>query len=375
MVVFKRGRLKIKCLEFHVRPLKQANLLYDMASGVVYGNEEVSEGHFKNIEHFDNIVKQGRSLPGKENVNRGKCEVETDKANMTFAQVAVSYMGPKYEEINCWTANPVSKTDQSCAKPRKSEAQRAEQEEKEFTLQDYNMSHPNRGKAIIMNNKEFQIPKLKVRNGTDQDASALNECLSNLGFKVARFDSLTAKDMRFHLKEAAALDHRDNDCFILAIMSHGGDGYVYGTDARIYIEEIIDIVKGTISLAGKPKIVIIQACRGNTKDGGIEIDASPERGSLFLPEIIPTMADFLIFYSTVPGYVSYRCSKNGSWFIQSLVKVLKKLSRTMDLLTMMTIVNQSVARMISDDKEKQISCVTSMLTKKVYFTDKKKSTN
>lgn len=41
-------------------------------------------------------------------------------------------------------------------------------------------------------------------------------------------------------------------------MSHGGDGYVYGTDARIYIEEIIDIVKGTISLAGKPKIVIIQ---------------------------------------------------------------------------------------------------------------------
>lgn len=57
-----------------------------------------------------------------------------------------------------------------------------------------------------MNNKEFQIPKLKVRNGTDQDASALNECLSNLGFKVARFDSLTAKDMRFHLKEGNILN-------------------------------------------------------------------------------------------------------------------------------------------------------------------------
>lgn len=270
----------------------------------------------------------------------------------------------------------VSKTEQTCVIcKRRSKAQRAVQEETEFTLQKYNMSHPNRGKAIIMNNKYFD--KAGVREGTDQDASALNECLSNLGFEVTRFDSLTAEEMRFNLQEAAKLDHSDNDCFILVIMSPGEDGYVWGADekTKIDIAEIIDLFKGTNSLAGKPKIFIIQACRRNKQDGGIEIDASPERGSLFLPEIIPTMADFLIFYSTVPGHASFRCPQNGSWFIQSLVKVLKKHSRTMDLLTMMTIVNQSVARMItrdtepSLDKKKQISCVTSMLTKNVCFTD------
>lgn len=66
------------------------------------------------------------------------------------------------------------------------------------------MNHLNRGKAIIMNNKYFRNG-IKVREGTDKDASDLDECLSKLGFEVTRFDNLTAEGMRCKLREGDVL--------------------------------------------------------------------------------------------------------------------------------------------------------------------------
>lgn len=64
----------------------------------------------------------------------------------------------------------------------------------------------------------------------------------------------------FFLLTAATFDHKNNDCFVLAILSHGEEGYIWGTDAMIYINDLIDLFKGTTcpSLAGKPKIFFIQ---------------------------------------------------------------------------------------------------------------------
>lgn len=77
------------------------------------------------------------------------------------------------------------------------------------------------------------------------------------------------------------------------------------------------------------------------------------------------------------GYYSWRNSTNGSWFVQALSEVLMKHGQTLDLLTMMTRVNQIVANKFQSNtshsdmnEKKQIPCVTSMLTKEVYFTSK-----
>jgi len=43
-----------------------------------------------------------------------------------------------------------------------------------------------------------------------------------------------------------------------------------------------------------------------------------------LAETIPNEADFLISYATVPGYVSFRCPTNGTWYIRSLSANLTK---------------------------------------------------
>lgn len=93
---------------------------------------------------------------------------------------------------------------------------------------------------------------------------------------------------------------------------------------------------------------------------------------------IPVHADFLIAYSTIPGFYSWRNTTNGSWFMQSLVDELNANGKKHDILTLLTFVNQRVAvdfeSCVPDcpimHQQKQIPCVTSMLTRILRFTDK-----
>nr|XP_034311529.1 caspase-7 [Crassostrea gigas] len=287
----------------------------------------------------------------------------------------------------------VSNTDVPEAKPvsgtyasqfEKSKAQSdipvatSKQTSTEFFSHKYKMDYPNRGKAIIINNKTFNAGTgLNVREGMDQDASALYNCLSKLKFDVDLKHNRTADEIKATLQKAAKLDHRDNDCFICAILSHGGDGYIWGTDRMIPINDLIEPFKGNecLSLAGKPKIFFIQACHDDMNVGdGKEVEPQFSRLK------IPSEADFLIACSVVPGYYSWRNERNKAKcpsFVQALSDVLEKHGQKMDLLTMMTHVNQIVGKKFQPDtshpdmnEKKQIPLVTSMLTKEVYFTIK-----
>jgi len=62
-------------------------------------------------------------------------------------------------------------------------------------------------------------------------------------------------------------DHSTYDSAVIVILSHGRNGKIYGTDCReIPIENIVASLDTAHcpDLAGKPKIFIIQACRGGT---------------------------------------------------------------------------------------------------------------
>lgn len=58
----------------------------------------------------------------------------------------------------------------------------------------------------------------------------------------------------------AKQDHTNSDCFVCFILSHGDEGYVYGTDNKVPIDELVLPFKGHAcpSLAGKPKLFFIQ---------------------------------------------------------------------------------------------------------------------
>ena len=259
----------------------------------------------------------------------------------------------------------------------------------------YKMDYPRRGKAVIINNRTFS-PRLEregltERKGTDTDASRICKRLQQLGFLVEKHQDVKAKEMIQILHQYSSEDHSDADCFVCVLLSHGEPDMIYGSDDKVELTYIFQLFDGINcpSLRGKPKIFIIQACRGRQFDEGKEIpvalnviDAKRDFETAF-PEPeeiirIPNEADFLIAQSTVPGYYSWRNSLNGSWFIQALVRILDKYGTTTDILRLLTKVNREVAYNFKSNttdpgttRMKQIPAFTSRLTKDLYFHPKK----
>ncbi|XP_065842395.1 caspase-3-like [Oscarella lobularis] len=249
----------------------------------------------------------------------------------------------------------------------------------------YQMKSRPRGHAIIINNKNFTGGRMKVRTGTNRDANGLNDLFQWLQFEVTRHDDLTVARIRDVTSELARMDHSAYDCFILAILSHGENGEIYGTDEKlISIEDIISQFETNQSLIGKPKLFFLQACRGGQLDRGVtetdgiidDVDlAGPIEIVLGEDEVdarlssLPTQADFLLSYATTPGFVSWRNQSKGSWYVHSLVDVFYKYAKDEHLLELLTRVNNEVATQFesSTGKKKQIPSPVFMLRKKLYF--------
>ena len=173
------------------------------------------------------------------------------------------------------------------------------------------------------------------------------------------------------------MNHDKYDCLMVAILTHGDYGDVlYGTTGEgIMIQEVIETFSGTRcpSLIAKPKIFIIQACRGRRHNQTVEsndtyaMHESIDSGT----SMHPSISDYLVAYSTIPGHVSIRNNKNGSIFITTLVKVLRRHAKDEDLFTMLERITNEVTeyepRSAKLQDSKQIPEVQSTLRKKVYF--------
>ncbi|CAL1532218.1 unnamed protein product [Lymnaea stagnalis] len=246
-------------------------------------------------------------------------------------------------------------------------------------LQYYRMDYPKRGTAVIINNETFLRCDLSDRDGSEVDAERMERLFKSMGFeKILRRDNLTADEIRRELDEGKTWqDHSESSCFVCVLLSHGDHEYVYGTDEGIEVSEIFQPFRGNNcrSLVGKPKLFFIQACRGELDDDGADVvDAAIMEPRDTVVRRIPSDADFFIAYSVVQGYASWRHTELGSWFIQAVVKIFQENWRRLDLLTMMTRVNRMVAYEFESNtgdakshRKKQMPCVTSMLTKDVYF--------
>lgn len=73
------------------------------------------------------------------------------------------------------------------------------------------------------------------------------------------------QEMATFIREFAKMNHSTFDCVILAILTHGVEGALYGVDEKkLAVEDVFKYFDATRAptLIGKPKIVILQACRG-----------------------------------------------------------------------------------------------------------------
>ncbi|XP_066137368.1 caspase-6 isoform X2 [Saccopteryx bilineata] len=215
----------------------------------------------------------------------------------------------------------------------------------------YKMDHKRRGLALIFNHERFFWHlTLPDRRGTNADRDNLQRRFSDLGFEVKCFNNLKAEELLLKL-------HEGDKCQ---------------------------------SLVGKPKIFIIQACRGSQHDVPvIPLDAVDHR--TYRPEAnvtevdaasvytLPAGADFLMCYSVAEGYYSHRETVNGSWYIQDLCEMLRKFGSSLEFTELLTLVNRKVSQRRVDicvDRsaigKKQVPCFASMLTKKLHFFPKSK---
>ncbi|XP_039611001.1 caspase-1-A-like [Polypterus senegalus] len=185
--------------------------------------------------------------------------------------------------------------------------------------------------ALLINNVEFDNPKMK-RNGAMEDQSQMKRLLEELGYTVDIHNNLSAQEVEKALKNFASHeDHKLSDSTFVVLMSHGlrngicGKHYQDGDTDIFCIDKIFDILntKNCGALREKPKVIIIQACRGS------------ENGSVWVSDSLPPLSedglkkthkekDFICFCSSTPDTVSWRHPHEGSLLIQRTVEVFRQ---------------------------------------------------
>ncbi|XP_077168174.1 caspase-9 [Paroedura picta] len=261
----------------------------------------------------------------------------------------------------------------------------------------YTLNSDPCGYCLIINNVNFSKESgLGARVGSDTDCERLERRFRSLRFEVVTRRDLTAQEITRELQSLVRRDHGSLDCCVVVILSHGCQarhnqfpGGIFGTDGMaISVETIVSYFNGSYcpQLRGKPKLFFIQACGGDKKDRGFEVDSEPSMdqrhrstldsdatpfrlpaGDTDQPDAVvslPTPSDILVSYSTFPGFVSWRDKRSGSWYVETLDQILDQYAHSEDLLNMLLRVGNAVS---AKGTYKQMPGSFNFLRKKFFF--------
>ncbi|XP_054960157.1 caspase-14 [Pan paniscus] len=215
----------------------------------------------------------------------------------------------------------------------------------------------------------------KAREGSEEDLDALEHMFRQLRFESTMKRDPTAQQFQEELEKfQQAIDSREDpvSCAFVVLMAHGREGFLKGEDGEmVKLENLFEALnnKNCQALRAKPKVYIIQACRGEQRDpgetvGGDEIMMVIKDS----PQTIPTYTDALHVYSTVEGYIAYRHDQKGSCFIQTLVDVFtKRKGHILELLTEVTR-RMAEAELVQEGKARKTNPeIQSTLRKRLYL--------
>ncbi|NXQ32204.1 CASP2 protein, partial [Alaudala cheleensis] len=224
----------------------------------------------------------------------------------------------------------------------------------------YKLTSEPRGLALILSNVRFSSERdLEYRAGGDVDCASLEMLFKHLGYRVTVLCDQTAQEMQNALERFSKLqDHRDVDSCIIALLSHGVEGGVYGSDGKLLeLQEAFRLFDNANcpNLQNKPKMFFIQACRGDELDRGVdqrdgkgwsdspgceESDANKEES---LKLRLPTCSDMICGYACLKaGTAAMRNTKRGSWYVEALTSVFAEDSRHTHVADMLVKVNRLI---------------------------------
>ncbi|CAK8685012.1 unnamed protein product [Clavelina lepadiformis] len=252
----------------------------------------------------------------------------------------------------------------------------------------YTVQNLGHSRALIINNIDFSNG-LSSRSGADVDSRNLENLWTKLGFTVQVHHNKRKPEIFQLIKEfATSPENRQAPMLMVYVGSHGerrgNKDFFIGTDKeQIDVANFCDMfsTSNCPMMARKPKLFFFQFCRRDktssdgldANNGGIESDTNPTAEHMQVDPPVPraqNMSDMLWSFSTAPGTKAYRDTRDGSWFVTSLCKVLMNHANKEDLVSMLTMVNNSV--MLEQGVENGLNVVqmtetTSTLNKKVKF--------
>ena len=258
---------------------------------------------------------------------------------------------------------------------------------------EYTIECPH-GICLIVNNDHFSGTRLRDRNGSKKDVTALTEVFGKfLGFEIWLKENITQHEFYEVLQELRELNHSKYSAFIIILLSHGSRDQIYMCNGcAIPISCIEETFKATAcrTLVGKPKVAIIQACQGDGTMVAVDVhtnsctslaatgdkestqmydentDDSTDEANENSHDTIPDKTDFLFAYATTTGYKAFRDPEEGSWFIQQLCKTLRANAHKDHLVDILTMVTNQVSSM-EYHGEAELPAIKSCLRKKLYI--------
>ncbi|XP_045929205.1 caspase a-like isoform X2 [Micropterus dolomieu] len=248
--------------------------------------------------------------------------------------------------------------------------------------------------ALLITNIKFTNEKFN-RRGAEKDEANMEKLLTSLGYEVVKHTNLTGKainDSMINFSKHPKL--KETDSVMVVIMSHGKLGAVLGINHDEKCDDefpINNIYKHLGSekcpaLLNKPKIIIIQACRGDEGGSVLVSDAansalvcddvkqpspSPSAGDENLEDdalrCVHKEKDFISLLSSTPETVSYRHPEHGSLLIQYVVMVLNTCAHEDDIDELFRKVMQRFEDFSIQSKRQMPTKDRCTLTRRFYF--------
>jgi hypothetical protein len=225
------------------------------------------------------------------------------------------------------------------------------------------------GKAIIIVNETFV--NRDPRPGAKADKSLLEKTFEDLGYVVELHENLSAARMLSAVRQAAEKSHGAHDSFVCCISTHGSIRVLQGTDGEVVSRsELVQIVKQSETLRGKPKIFFIEACREiglhTDKEGKPIYDNSWVNYTRSL-ETSEQEADVFVANATTTYCKAHCDADDGSWFAKAINSVFTDPAfKDFTLTTLMHEVNRMVCGFKGSYREKGIKSGDPNITRKCY---------
>ncbi|XP_011300505.1 caspase-2 [Fopius arisanus] len=263
------------------------------------------------------------------------------------------------------------------------------------TIGRYPMRSKPRGLVLLItlvNYPHYTMTKAK-RAAAETDHKNLQELFEQMGFQVIPKWDLSAGAIKREVCAFSQMpEHRKMDSCFVIVCGHGdqsakGESVIKGTDDtendnpehHISQADIINYfsVENCPGLSRKPKIFIFQCCRGESSqlavtdrgENTVRCNDKVKSDVKDTPSCEGTrnIADICIVNATTPGYVSFRDSLSGSWFVKMFCLVFMNMACSFHLRDLLTKIDELIARIRTDENRCQTTCVTELGFKHLYI--------